>query len=81
MNVEIPSDLNPFVQQMISCGNYRNENELLVEGLRLLRTREQLRADVNAGIDELEAGQGLDGEEVFARLEERARQLTTQKPE
>jgi antitoxin ParD1/3/4 len=75
MDVEIPSDLNPFVQQMISCGAYRDENELLIEGLRLLRSREQLRADVNAGIDQLQSGEGLDGDEVFARLEERARRL------
>jgi antitoxin ParD1/3/4 len=76
MNVVIPPELNPFVQQMISCGSYRDENELLIEGLRLLKSREQLRVDVNAGIEQLEAGQGLDGEEVFARLEERARRLT-----
>jgi antitoxin ParD1/3/4 len=79
MNVEIPSDLSPFVQQMISCGSYRDENELLIEGLRLLRSREQLRADVNAGIDQLQNGEGLDGDEVFARLEQRALQFSTRK--
>ena len=81
MNIEIPPELNPFVQQMILGGSYRNENELLVEGLRLLRSREQLRSDVNAGIEELEAGRGLDGDDVFARLNERARQLGNRKPE
>lgn len=79
MNVEIPPDLNLFVQQMISCGSYRDESELLIDGLRLLRSREQLRADVNAGIDQLLNGEGLDGKEVFARLEDRARQLSNQK--
>jgi antitoxin ParD1/3/4 len=48
---------------------------MLVDGLRLLRSKEQLRADVDAGISQLENGEGLDGDEVFARLEERARQL------
>jgi antitoxin ParD1/3/4 len=81
MNVEIPADLNPFVQQMISCGSYRDESELLIDGLRLLRSREQIRADVNAGIDQLLNGEGLDGNEVFARLEERARQLSSPKSE
>jgi antitoxin ParD1/3/4 len=75
MNVQIPPDLNPFVEQMISCGNFRDENEILIEGLRLLRSREQLRADVNAGVEQLEKGQGIDGNEVFSRLEARARQL------
>jgi antitoxin ParD1/3/4 len=75
MNVDIPSDLNPFVQQMILSGNFQNENELVVEGLRLLKSREQLRTEVNAGIAQLEAGEGLDGDQVFERLEARARQL------
>jgi len=75
MNVDIPPELNHFVRDMISRGDYRNENDLLVEGLRLLQSREQLRADVDAGVEQLGAGLGLDGEEVFARLEERAREL------
>ena len=75
MNIEIPAELDQFVKEMISTGSYRDENELLIEGLRLLKSREQLRRDVNAGIEQLEAGQGIDGEEVFARLEERARQI------
>jgi antitoxin ParD1/3/4 len=78
MNVEIPADLNPFVQQMLSRGTYRNETELLVDGLRLLRSKEQLRVDVDAGIAQLEAGEGLDSNEVFARLEARARKLDVQ---
>ncbi len=79
MNIEIPAEFAPFVAEMISRGSYRDENELFVEGLRLLKSREQLRADVDAGIEQLEAGQGLDGEEVFARLEERARQIAERK--
>jgi antitoxin ParD1/3/4 len=73
MNVQIPSELGPFVQDMISRGGYRDENELLIAGLRLLRDKEQLRTDVDAGIEQLEAGQGRDGDDVFSRLEERAR--------
>jgi antitoxin ParD1/3/4 len=79
MNVEIPADLTPFVEQMLSQGTYRSETEILVDGLRLLRTKEQLRIDVDAGITQLENGEGLDGDEVFGRLEERARQLGSKK--
>jgi antitoxin ParD1/3/4 len=76
MNVQIPAELSPFVQEMISRGSFRDEHELLIAGLQLLRSREQLRSDVDAGIGQLEAGQGLDGDEVFARLEKRARELS-----
>jgi antitoxin ParD1/3/4 len=75
MNVQIPPDLNPFVEQMVSCGSYRNEEEVVIEGLRLLQNREQLRADVIAGIHQLEQGHGIDGNDVFSRLEARAKQL------
>ena len=77
MNVEIPSDLGSFVQEMISRGDYRNETELFIEGLRLLKSRDELRKDVDAGIRQLEEGQSRDGEEVFARLDERARRLAS----
>ena len=79
MNVEIPADLTPFVEQMLSQGTYSNETEMLVDGLRLLRTKEQLRVDVNAGIAQLDNDEGLDGEEVFTRLKERALQLGNKK--
>jgi putative addiction module CopG family antidote len=73
MNIDIPADLTPFVRQMLSSGLYRNETEMLVDGLRLLRAKEQLRVDVDAGITQLEAGEGRDGNDVFARLDERAK--------
>ena len=78
MKVEIPADLTPFVRQMLSRGAYHDETEMLVDGLRLLRSKVQLRFDVDAGVAQLEAGEGLDGNEVFARLEERARKCYAQ---
>jgi antitoxin ParD1/3/4 len=60
---------------MIAGGSFRNETEIVVEGLRLLRSREELRADVNAGIDELDRGLGVDAASVFARLKARAKDL------
>jgi putative addiction module CopG family antidote len=79
MNLEIPADLNSFVQQLVASGSYRNENEVVIEGLRLLKSREQVRADVEAGIAELDAGLGLDGEDVLAELEEQARALASRR--
>ena len=39
MNIEIPADLNPFVRQSILRGDYQNENELLIAGVRLLQAQ------------------------------------------
>jgi putative addiction module CopG family antidote len=57
MTVEIPSDLQDFVQAAITSGNFKDEGEVVGEALRLLRQREQLRADVNVGLAQLDAGQ------------------------
>lgn len=80
MDFEIPAELNPFMQDMLARGEYHNEGEVLIAGLRLLKSRELLLADVNAGIDQLEAGQTRTGEEVFARLERLAHEIAGHEP-
>lgn len=72
MNVPIPAEFQQFVESIIRSGSYQTETEVVVEALRLLKRREQLRRDVNAGIAELEEGKGVDGEEVFQRLQSKA---------
>jgi len=75
MNIELPADAVQFVEGLVSSGQYKSANEAVAEGVRLLMGRQQLRADIQKGIDELDAGQGIDGEEVFAKLRERAKKL------
>ena len=75
MSIDIPPELTDFVQGVIAAGTFRDESQVVGEALRLLRQREQLRADINAGIDQLEQGMGIPGEEVFERLERKAEAL------
>jgi len=75
MSVEITPELEGLVQSIFQTGNYPDENAVLGEALRLLEKRERLRREVNAGIRQLEQGQGIDGEEVFERLEGKARAI------
>jgi len=75
MSVEMTPELQGLVQNIFRSGTYRDENEVLSEALRLLERREQLRREVNAGIEQLEQGMGIDGEEVFDRLERKAREI------
>jgi antitoxin ParD1/3/4 len=37
-----------------------------------------LKEKIRVGIEELDRGEGIDGEEVFAELEEEARQIETE---
>ena len=75
MTTEIPSDLVPFVQRMVSEKRFLNESDVLAEGLRLLQSRETLRAEVRKGFDQLDAGQGIPAEDVYRRAEQRIQQI------
>jgi antitoxin ParD1/3/4 len=68
MSVDIPSDYGAIVQQLISEGKYQDESEVVAEGIRLVVAREKLHADIQAGIDELDAGKGIDASEVYAEV-------------
>ena len=75
MTTEIPSDLIPFVQRMVSEKRFLSESDVLAEGLRLLQARETLRAEVKKGFDQLDAGRGIPADDVYQRAEERIQQI------
>lgn len=76
MNIELPSDAAKFIEGMIASGEYRSVEEAVADGVRLLMDRKKLRADIQQGIDELNAGQGIAADAVFAELRDRARNLS-----
>ncbi len=47
----------------------------MAEGLRMLQARETLREEVKKGFDQLDAGLGVPAEDVYARAEQRIRQV------
>ena len=49
--------------------------DALNEAVGLLKMRQKLRADVQAGIDQADAGELLPADEVFSRLEKRAEEI------
>jgi len=46
VQVEIPSDMTPFVERLISERRFLTPSDVLAEGLRLLQARESLRTEV-----------------------------------
>lgn len=62
MTLSIPPELEEFVEREISSGKFRSREEVLAEGLRLLKEREQkldrLREEIQVGLDQLERGEG-----------------------
>jgi putative addiction module CopG family antidote len=72
MNVSISTELESFVQSLVLSGSYQDSGEVVGTALKMLQHREQLRRDIQAGIDELDQGLGRDADDVFARLMEKA---------
>ena len=73
MSMSLPQDLQQFVQQEIASGRYQSEEDVVREGLRLLRERDRrlqaLREDIQPALEQLDRGEGerLDAESIKAR--------------
>jgi antitoxin ParD1/3/4 len=75
MTLEIPTDCGPTVQRLIAEGRYRDEEELVAEGLRLVLVQDKLRDDLQAGLDDLDAGNRIAAGEVYAEARRRIRAI------
>ena len=75
MEVYLPNDAARFIEGLVASGEYETTDEAVAEGVRLLMARKQLRADIQKGIDELDAGHGIQGDKLFTELRERSRNL------
>jgi antitoxin ParD1/3/4 len=76
MNVSLTPELERWVATKVEDGRYKSASEVVREGLRLLQEREEergarlaaLRRDIQLGVDQLDRGEGVDGEEAFDRV-------------
>ena len=73
MNVQLSPDAMQFVEGLVASGQFESAEAAVAAGVQLLKSQQQLMAEIQKGIDELDAGQGIDGEIVFAGLRERAK--------
>ena len=78
MASSLPSDVQQLVDDMLASGHYDSEAAVMREALRLLKQRDDLKRDVGHGIAELDRGEGIDGEEVFKGLRDKAAKLGIQ---
>jgi antitoxin ParD1/3/4 len=84
MNVSLGQRWEDFVENKVKSGDYQTASEVLREGLRLLEKEQLLKQISVSSLPELEArllkaaasldaGKGVDGEQVFARLRQRSK--------
>ena len=81
MNVNLGPILDRFVAELLKSGLYQSQSEILREGLRLLREREELKKfrlaelkrEIDLGIAQAERGEFLDGEKVLAQIRRKSK--------
>jgi antitoxin ParD1/3/4 len=80
MNVSLTPQLESFVKKKLDSGLYYSASEVIRDGLRLLEEKDQMREmklaelkkEIQLGLNSLDRGEGIDGEEVFAEIEREA---------
>ena len=69
MSIEIPADLETFVQQELAAGRYKSEQELVSEALRMLqRDRADAIAGIREGLQDAMEGRVQPLREAFAEI-------------
>ena len=79
MNVTLKPEEEQLIQEKLKSGKYETVYEVILEALRLLEERdkhyekwvEETRKKVAVGLEQLDRGEGIDGEVVIARLRDK----------
>ncbi len=80
MNVNLGTVFDQFVADFLKTGLYQSQSEILREGLRLRKEREELKQlriaellkEIAIGSTEADCGELIDGKEVFAEIRKRS---------
>ena len=80
MNVSLTPELEKLVASKVQSGRYQSASEVIREALRLLDDQDQLRAvqleevrrKIQTGLDQLDRGEGIPGDQILAELKEKS---------
>jgi antitoxin ParD1/3/4 len=83
MNVNLGPVLDQFVAELLKTGHYQTQSEVLREGLRLLKEREErrqaqlaaIRKAIAQGIAQADRGEFVDGPAAFEKIRRRSARL------
>lgn len=83
MNVSLTPELEKLVARKVQSGLYQSASEVIREGLRLLenqdRRREtqlgEVRKKIQTGLDQLDRGEGLPGDQVYEEMKRKSSQF------
>jgi antitoxin ParD1/3/4 len=81
MNANLGPVLEEFVAELLQSGLYQSQSEVVREGLRLLKEREdlkklrveELRKEIALGSEQADRGEFVDGPETLRKIRRRTR--------
>ncbi|MDD1416164.1 type II toxin-antitoxin system ParD family antitoxin [Dolichospermum sp. ST_con] len=82
MNIQIKPELEQIIQAQIATGRYTNPEDVISKALKLLlewdkgyqNWVEETREKVDVAIEQLDRGEGINGEVVISQLRDKLRQ-------
>ena len=82
MNIQIKPELEQIIQAQIATGRYSNPEDVISKALKLLlewdkgyqNWVEETREKVDIAIEQLDRGEGINGEVVISQLRDKLRQ-------
>ncbi len=80
MNVNLGTVFDKFIAELLESGHYQSQSEVVREGLRLLKEREELknlrlaglRQEIERGGEQADRGEFVDGVQAFAKVRGRS---------
>ncbi|OIO05904.1 MAG: hypothetical protein AUJ52_13025 [Elusimicrobia bacterium CG1_02_63_36] len=81
MNANLGPAFDKFVGKLLASGLYQSQSEIIREGLRLLKEREDMkslrvqefRKELSVGIEQADRGRFVDGEKAFQKIRKKSR--------
>ncbi len=82
MNIQIKPELEQIIEAQIATGRYANPEDVISKALKLLlewdkgyqNWVEETREKVDVAIEQLDRGEGINGEVVISQLRDKLRQ-------
>lgn len=73
MNVSLPEQMEEFVRQKVAGGDYETASEVVREGLRLLKQRDELwkaevQSKIRQGMDSIRAARTIPAAQVKSEM-------------
>jgi len=68
VNIQIPQDQLAMAEGLVAAGRFSSLDEVVAKGIRLLASSEQLRQQVQVGVEQADNGELVDHDTVFSQL-------------